>query len=109
MKGFNIGGAYRWTDKSAIGYPNLLDPDVPVIIPDVSQPYWNDTRAYTELWFGYRRNIFNDKGNWRIQLNIRNVFADSDPVAVQTQPDGSISRVAIPVPRQYVLSNTFRF
>ena len=109
MKGFNIGGAYRWTDKSAIGYPNLLDPDVPVIIPDVSQPYWNDTRAYTDLWFGYRRNIFNDKGNWRIQLNIRNVFADSDPVAVQTQPDGSISRVAIPVPRQYVLSNTFRF
>lgn len=109
MKGVNIGGAYRWTDKSAIGYPNLLDPDVPVIIPDVSQPYWNDTQAYTDLWLGYRRQILNNKGEWRIQLNVRNVFADSDPVIVQTQPDGSPSRVAIPVPRQYVLSNTFRF
>jgi len=109
MKGFNLGGAYRWTDKSAIGYPNLLDPDVPVIIPDVSQPYWNDTRAYTDLWLGFRTKILNNKGDWRIQLNVRNVFADKDPVAVQTQPDGSISRVAIPVPRQYVLSNTFRF
>jgi len=109
LRGFNIGTAYRWTDKSAIGYPNLNDPDIPVIIPDVTQPYWGDTRDYTDLWFGYRRKIFNDRADWRIQLNIRNIFADSDPVAVQTQPDGSIARVAIPVPRQYVLSNTFRF
>ena len=109
LKGFNIGTAYRWTDKSAIGYPNLLDPDVPVIIPDVTKPYWNDSQDYTDIWFGYRRKILNDRVNWRVQLNIRNIFADSDPVIVQTQPDGSPSRMAIPVPRQYVLSNTFSF
>lgn len=109
MKGFNIGTAYRWTDKTAIGYPNLNDPDVPVIIPDVSQPYWGAIKDYADLWIGYRRKIFNDKADWRIQLNVRNVFADSDPVAIQKQPDRSTNRVAIPVPRQYVLSNTFRF
>ena len=109
FKGINLGTAYRWTDRSAIGYPNLNDPNVPVIIPDVSKPYWNETRAYTDLWVGYRRKILNDKVSWKVQLNIRNIFADSDPIVVQTQPDGSPSRVAIPVPRSFVLSNSFSF
>ena len=109
LAGFNVGGAYRWTDESAIGYPNLNDPDIPVIIPDVSKPFWGDSQGYADLWIGYRSNLFDDKVAWRIQLNVRNVFRDSNPVPVQTQPDGSIARVAIPVPRQFVLSNTFSF
>lgn len=109
FQGFNVGSAYRWTDKSAIGYPNKVDPDIPVIIPDVSNPYWGDSQGYADLWFGYRRKILDDKVNWNIQLNIRNVFADKDPVPVQAQPDGSIARVSIPVPRQFVLRNTFSF
>jgi len=109
LAGFNLGGAYRWTDKSAIGYPNLNDPDVPVIIPDVSKPFWGDSQGYADMWIGYRTKLFDDKVDWRIQLNVRNVFADGDPVPVQTQPDGSIARVAIPVPRSFVLSNTFSF
>ncbi len=109
LAGFNVGGAYRWTDESAIGYPNLNDPDVPVIIPDVTRPYWGDSQGYADLWIGYRSKLFDDKVDWRIQLNVRNVFRDSDPVPIQTQPDGSIARVAIPVPRSFVLSNTFSF
>lgn len=109
LSGFNLGGAYRWTDKTAIGYPNLVDPNIPVVIPDVTKPYWGDTKGYADLWLGYRRKILNDKVSWRVQLNIRNVFADSDPVPVQTQPDGSIARVAIPIPRSFVLSNSFSF
>ena len=109
LAGFNVGGAYRWTDESAIGYPNLNDPDVPVIIPDVTSPFWGDSQGYADLWIGYRSKLFDDKVDWRIQLNVRNVFRDSDPVPIQTQPDGSIARMAIPVPRSFVLSNTFSF
>ena len=56
-----------------------------------------------------RRAIFDGKINWRIQLNVRNVFADSDPLVVLRQPDGSVGRVSIPVPRVYQISNTFSF
>lgn len=104
-----MGGAYRWTDKSAMGYPNLHDPDVPAIIPDVSNPIWGDSQGYADLWIGYRSMILDGKVDWRNELNVRNVFRDSSPVPVQTQPDGSIARVAIPVPRSFVLSNTFSF
>ncbi|WP_309005161.1 TonB-dependent receptor plug domain-containing protein [Pelagicoccus sp. SDUM812005] len=109
MKGFNTGAAYRWTDKRAIGYPNGLDASGRFVVGDVSNPYYNEDTGYADLWIGYRRKLFEDKVNWKVQLNARNVFADSDPVAIQTQPDGSIARVSIPVPRQFVLSNTFSF
>jgi hypothetical protein len=42
-------------------------------------------------------------------LNVRNVFADTDPIIVQVQPDGSPARAQIPPPREFVLSNTFEF
>jgi hypothetical protein len=109
LKGVNLGAAYRWTDKKAIGYPNGLDPSGRFTVGDVSKPYFNVPAGYADFWVGYRRRIFSNKVGWKIQLNIRNVFADSEPVAVQAQPDGSIARVSIPVPRQFVLSNSFTF
>ena len=75
---------------------------------------WNRQYAilggdYTDFWIGYQRRIFNNKVGWRVQLNVRNVFAEGDPIVVQVQPNGSPARVSIPVPRQFVLSSTFTF
>ncbi len=109
MKGVNIGGAYRWQDKAAIGYPVFLDETYGVPFKDVTKPYYDDGSKFVDLWTGYRRKVWQDKAEWRIQLNIRNVFADKDPDVIQVQPDGSAGRVAIPVPRQFVLSNTLSF
>jgi hypothetical protein len=111
FKGFNVGGALRWQDEAAIRYPVVYQEAFGATVPiaDVSSPYFDNGHEFFDAWLGYRRKIFDDKVNWRIQLNIRNVFADSDPVPIQTQPDGSIVRVSIPVPRQFVLSNTFSF
>lgn len=109
LKGLRVGGAYRWQDKAAIGYPIIYDPTTGVPIKKVSEPYYDDGSRFFDCWFGYSRRIFSDKVGWRMQLNVRNVFADGEPVVVQLQPDGSPTRVSIPVPRQFVLSNTFSF
>lgn len=109
LKGFNVGGAYRWQDSAAIGYKTAYDPGTGVPIKDVVQPYFDDGSEFIDMWIGYRRKIFNDKVDWRVQLNIRNLFADKDPVVVQVQPNGAPSRVSFGVPRQFVLSNTFSF
>ncbi len=115
LKGFKIGAGHRWRDPTAIGYgnstlvylPGQLDLEIPVV--DVTNPYYNEKTSYTDIWFGYNRKIFNGKARWAIQLNIRNLFADDDPIVIQKQPDGSINRVAIPPARQFVLSNTITF
>ncbi|MDA7916759.1 TonB-dependent receptor plug domain-containing protein [Opitutaceae bacterium] len=115
LKGLKVGGAHRWTEATAIGYgnanltylPGQLDLDIPVV--DVTNPFYNSARPITDLWVGYSRKIFNDKVKWSAQLNVRNVFADNEPIVVQRQPDGTANRVAIPSPRQFILSNTFSF
>lgn len=109
LQGFNVGGAYRWQDKAAIGYPVYIDAEYGVPFKDVTKPYYDNGTKFVDLWVGYKRKIFNDKALWRVQLNVRNVFADNDPLVVQYQPDGSVGRVSIPVPRQFQLTNTFTF
>ncbi len=109
LKGVNAGAAYRWQDKAAIGFPVYEDPTYGVPFKDVSQPYFDDGSRFVDFWVGYRRKIWNDKVDWRVQLNVRNAFADTAPDIIQVQPNGTPSRVAIPVPRQFQLSNTFTF
>ena len=87
--------------------PGLIDLELPVV--DVTSPFYSEERGNTDAWFGYSRRVFNGKVRWNIQLNVRNVFADSDPIVVQRQPDGTPNRVAIPAARQFVLSNIFTF
>jgi outer membrane receptor protein involved in Fe transport len=109
LAGTKIGAAYRWQDQAAAGYTMTVDPEYGLPVKDVSNPYFDETNSFVDFWIGYRVKAFGDKVTWKIQLNVRNVFADNDPVAVQFQPDGSIARVAVPVPRQFILSNTFSF
>ncbi|MDQ8179574.1 TonB-dependent receptor plug domain-containing protein [Pelagicoccus sp. SDUM812005] len=109
FKGMNIGGAFRYQDEAAAGYGLTTDPISGFPVQDVSNPYFDEATEFFDLWVGYKRKVFNDTVDWRIQLNVRNLFADKDPLTVQFQPDGSIARVALPVPRQFSLSNTFSF
>ncbi len=109
FKGLKLGGAIRYQDEAAAGYPMTTDPETGFPVKDVMNPYYDEATEFVDMWVGYKRKIWNDKVDWRVQLNIRNLFADKDPVPIQYQPDGSVARVAIPVPRQISLSNTISF
>lgn len=109
LDGVNIGGAYRWQDEAAIGYALAVSPINNIPYPDPFQPYYDGGFNAFDTWIGYRTKIWKGKIDWRIQLNIRNLFADNDPEVVQVQPDGSPVRVAIPVPREFLLTNSFSF
>ena len=115
LKGFKMGGAYRWTEARAIGYgssilnylPDEVNVEVPVV--DVTKPFFSEDSGKTDVWVGYSRKVFNDKARWNVQLNVRNLFAKSEPLVVQLQPDGTPGRSMIPAHRQFVLSNTLNF
>lgn len=109
IKGLGLGAAARWEDKAATGYVYYLDPDSGVPIPDVGKPYFDDGLFTGDCWVSYRRKIWNDKVDWRVQLNVRNAFGDMHDIPVKTNPDGQVAVIRSPNPRVVTLSNTFRF
>ena len=108
LDGFNAGGYINWQDESTIGY--AFD-DIGAV--NVDAPFIGDSLLDTGLHFGYRKKIRNDKIDWKIQLNIRNLLDDTDPVAVRADEHPTQNDVAqnwayrIVEPRSFVLTNTF--
>ncbi|MBL9186875.1 MAG: TonB-dependent receptor plug domain-containing protein [Opitutaceae bacterium] len=109
LKGFSFGGALRWEDTYATGYPLLNDPRG-LILPDVTRPYRADTELSVDLTLGYRLRIMRNR-DWTAQLNIRNLqnWTSDAVTAIRHQPDGSVARVRFDPPLQILLTNTFKF
>lgn len=104
-----IGGAYRWQDKAAIGFPVILGPDGVTGIIDVKNPYLGDAESNVDLWVGYRRKVFGDRISWNVQLNVKNVGRGNQLIPVSTQPDGTLASARISSPQTWTLTNTFEF
>ncbi len=110
LNGFSMGGAVRWQDDSAAGYPIFFDDALGFFQPDVENPWRDDTDTAVDLTFGYRKKIMGNV-DWRLQLNLRNVhnWNNTDVDITRFQPDGTPARARFAPPRQILLSNTFRF
>ncbi len=107
LKGFSAGGGIRWQDGVATGYPNIINNEGQAV-PDLSRPFFGPSELNGDLWIGYSRQL-TDKIEWKIQLNLRNAFGDSDPITVVTNPDGEVAVIRNPLPKDIFLTNTFRF
>jgi len=112
LKGFSIGGAARWEDEFAGGYPLLVDSATGLITPDVNNPFYGKRQMSVDATFGYRRKLdFFGGVDWRMQINIRNLqnLDNGDVQATRYQPDGSVARARFGAPSQFWLTNTFSF
>ena len=107
LRGFFAGGGIRWQDGVATGYPLISNADG-VRVPDVNRPFFGSDELNGDLWIGYSRQL-TDKIEWKIQLNSRNVFGDSDPITVVTNPNGEVAIIRNSLPKEIFLTNTFRF
>jgi hypothetical protein len=104
LKGVGVGGAYRWQDKVAIGYPCL-----PNGTYDLTQPYYGPSEAGTDLWVSYQRKLL-EKYNWKIQLNVRNAFAKHGLIPISIEPDGNTwASVRVKPVQEWFVTNTFTF
>ncbi len=108
LAGFNVGGAVRWQDKSAIGYYPKFNTDANIWVTDVDRPIYGPTETDYDAWVGYQRKI-GEKIDYRVQLNVRNLFAGDDLIPILANPDGTIAQVRIPSKTTWTLSNTFSF
>jgi outer membrane receptor protein involved in Fe transport len=109
LKAFNVGAAYRWQNADETGFPVIgagttNDP----YRFDVAHPYKGSSEGIFDAWIGYHRKI-TSKVNWRIQLNVRDLFATNKLQVVTVEPDGSPAALRIPEPRTWTVTNTFEF
>jgi hypothetical protein len=112
FKGFSVGGAERWESRATLGYlGKVADPTQPTVINaiDPTKPVWDKGNYYTDLWIAYSRKIWNDRINWKLQLNVNNVTESGGLQPTSVNYDGSPYAYRIVDPRQFVLTSTFAF
>ena len=107
LKGFSVGGSYRWEDNIVIGFPPVDDGSGRINY-DLDNPYMGPDEDFVDLWLGYQTKLTNEI-DWRIQLNIQNLFASENLIPLSTQPDGTPAAVRIPPNRIIRLTSTFTF
>lgn len=112
LNGFSFGTNLRWESGKVFGYPviprdpsdlppgfpnpdlngnGLIDPDeFNLVQDDVNNPYTSESFITGGVMMAYRTKIFNDKFNWRIQLNVDNLFKQGgDLRVIRVNPDQS--------------------
>jgi hypothetical protein len=129
FRGWNVGGAVRWQDNVGIGYP-IIEVNVEgrtLELPDLAHPYMGPSDLKFDAWIGYGRKLWNDRVQWSVQLNARDLLNRDDRVQwsvqlnardllnrdelvpVMAQPDGSVAAWIAPQGRLFTLRTTFEF
>jgi hypothetical protein len=111
LRGWSAGSGLRWQDRVGIGYPIIsatIDGKV-VEVPNLQRPYYGPAEFAVDGWVGYGRKIWQNRINWKLQLNVRNLLDDDQLIPAAAQPDGSISSWMAPQGRIFMLRSTFEF
>ncbi|HEY0945501.1 MAG TPA: hypothetical protein VGD81_09540, partial [Opitutaceae bacterium] len=115
LKGWGVGGAVRWQDEIAIGYPVIDDP-VLGLVTDIQHPFMGPDQTNYDAWLSYQRKIYHGKVNWKIQLNVRNLLNENllipvkaNPVTVGDLKTMEIAAYRIGAERTWELTSTFSF
>lgn len=107
LQGFGLGFSTRYQSRVAIGFP--VEPDEEGIPkPDIANPFYGPSEINWGLRFAYRTRIFDDKVNWRIQLNLSNIFSDKRKlIPVRMTDNGQLAQVRTAPPKGFILSSRF--
>ncbi len=111
LRGWSLGSGLRWQDKVGIGYPIIASTIAGKVVnvPDLQRPYYGPAEFAVDGWVGYTRKIRQNRINWRLQLNVRNLLDDDTLIPAAAQPDGSIASWFAPQGRTFMLRSTFEF
>ncbi len=107
LQGFGTGFSVRYQSRVAIGFPIAPDADgIPK--PDIENPFYGPSDINWGFRFSYRKRIWDNKVNWRLQLNLSNVFSDErDLIPVRVNDVGTIAQSRTSAPKGWVLSSRF--
>jgi outer membrane receptor protein involved in Fe transport len=110
LKGFNVGGAIRWSDRALLGYAGktINSGGATLVVSDVASPYFGPRETIVDLSIGYRRKL-TDRVNWSVQLFVKNVGVGEELRPLAVWPNGQVIQWTIKEPQKWTLANTFTF
>ena len=117
LRGAFVGTGYRFRSPQVLGYLASMEknefplPGSPseVLVPARDSPLKGEVSKEAELFCGYSRRL-GKRINWRVQLNIRNLLDNQDPMTQRANiSTGLVTVYAVPEPRSFILTNTFSF
>jgi len=110
LGGFSLGGSMNARGPAISGFAvdarNVLDP---------TQPYYAPEYATFGAWVAYRRKILRQRVDWRLQVNVRNVFDRYTvyPLVTVDRRDGrhtpEVAIYTLREPRTFQFTSSFRF
>lgn len=93
LRGFNVGGALRYRKAPVIGYGLKTSAGGETVL-DLNTKYKGKDERYVDFMAGYRGRLKAFGGmNWRLQLNLRNLLNDHDPVPFEALSTGYINKI----------------
>ena len=106
LGGFTIGGTARYRGDRFLGFPDDENG-----VPNAAGAFKGGSTQIYDLMVRYRTKIFDDKVDWSLQLNVRNLFDDTDllPSSTDGTGQGNVVRWRFQIPRVFQLTSTFRF
>jgi hypothetical protein len=118
LKGWSVGGNFRWRSANLVGYARTLVAGLPTGVIDARRPIEGDDWMDVGAMLAHERKIFRHV-NLRLQLNVENLFDWSKARLVSSDYDtegvvGATNSV-VPIrwelrrPRNFVLTATFGF
>jgi hypothetical protein len=118
LKGWSVGGNFRWRSANTLGYERQLVAGLPIGIIDTSRPLKGDEYWDFGAMLAHERRILRDV-TLRLQLNVENLFDWSKARLVSSDYDsegivGPVNAIA-PIrwelrrPRNFILTATFGF
>jgi iron complex outermembrane receptor protein len=93
LKGLSVGGALRYRGAAIIGY-GIRTNEFGATVLDLDRAYKGEAERFVDFMAGYRGRIkFFGGINYRLQLNVRNLLNENDPVPNQALSTGAISQL----------------
>ncbi len=121
LKGFSVGGAYRWEDKAIVGYYGSTDPNTyahpapgqsVMVLPDINRPIYTPSQTHIDLWIAYATElpkIFGKHVAAKFQFNVRDVTQNGGLLPILYNFDGTPAEYRIMDPRTYFFTTTLTF
>ncbi len=107
LKGFAVGGSARYRQGATIGYPDI---EVDGIVrSDLDNPFTGPDLINVGAHASYSKRLFDNKVDWKIQLNIQNLWGDNEISAIRTNPNGQVAAFRVGRESFLQLTNTFKF
>lgn len=110
LAGVSVGGSMNARGKAINGF--AVDSN---FVLDPTRPYTSPAYAVFGAWVTYKRKLFKNRLDWRLQLNVRNVldqYTVYPLIDVDTRDGKHTPATAIYTlkePRTYQFTSTFRF